>query len=454
MAKVVNLSLARKQAQVRIDVVQYTTAPDIVFIIEDYTPTGRADFYIEKPSGEEIYNHCTIDGNKVIFTPTTQCFAEVGEQKAQLQILDGEKMAVSFPIQLVVAENIIDSSAAESQSEFTELQDAISTIGQYDQRIQDVQDDMAALETQLTDDMAALQTNVTQQLNAAITSVEGDITTLQTDLDALDTRTTSLEEGAFIFRRRLYPTDDLNDVLEHGVYVYYTNEAPQNAPYPNPSIVEVIRVNDGRIIQRVTRYAAKGQSSFRAKNGDTWLAWERYAVGTDVDTLTSNVNTLNSAVQGINERVQYFVPADAALSVRPDGTTVSFTGGSYNLSKEKYGGNGQTDTVTLTGSNYAGCITNSSKSIDFFIPMPKSCAGRSVEANITKLTARYYDGYVNGNANLPASAENVIMYPRENGIGVRVNAANSGTWKLKDGSTTFTNNGIVAVGLDATLYIY
>ena len=130
MAKTVILSLTRKQSQVRLDVVQYTTAPDIVFVIEDYTPTGRADFYIEKPSGEEIYNHCTIDGNKIIFTPTTQCFAEVGEQKAQLQILDGDKMAVSFPIQLVVAENIIDSSAAESQSEFTELQEAISTIGQ------------------------------------------------------------------------------------------------------------------------------------------------------------------------------------------------------------------------------------------------------------------------------------------------------------------------------------
>lgn len=289
MAKTVILSLTRKQSQVRLDVVQYTTAPDIVFIIEDYTPTGRADFYIEKPSGEEIYNHCTIDGNKIIFTPTTQCFAEVGEQKAQLQILDGDKMAVSFPIQLVVAENIIDSSAAESQSEFTELQDAISTIGQYDQRIQDVQDDMAALETQLTDDMAALQTNVTQQLNTAISGVNTQITNINTELDALENNVQNLNDYGFIYRRQLTSADDLNNITTMGTYYYLTDNVPANAYYNNASILEVIWVGSDsyRIIQRLTRFGTGGKSAFRIRGAQAWSDWAEYSTTAELTALSN-----------------------------------------------------------------------------------------------------------------------------------------------------------------------
>lgn len=305
MAKTVILALTRKQSQVRLDVVQYSTAPDIVFVIEDYTPTGRADFYIEKPSGEEIYNHCTIDGNKVIFTPTTQCFAEVGEQKAQLQILDGDKMAVSFPIQLVVAENIIDSSAAESQSEFTELQDAISTIGQYDQRIQDVQDDMAALETQLTDDMAALQTNVTQQLNNAIAGVNTQISNVNTEMDALENRIISLEDYGFIYRRQLTSSDDLNNITTPGVYWYPTESVPQNAPFENAAVVEVFYAGSttNRVIQRATRWAVQGQSKFRSLYGGTWLNWVQYSTAAELTAL-SNVavkKTTSSGATIVNE---------------------------------------------------------------------------------------------------------------------------------------------------------
>ena len=320
----VTLSITNKNVPVRLDVVQYTTAPDIGFVLDDYTPTGRADIYIKKPSGEEIYNHCTIDGNTVIFTPTTQCFAEVGEHKAMLQILDGEKLAVSFKIWFIVEENFIDSSAAERQSEFTELQDAISTIGQYDQRIQDVQDAMTALDTELTEDMADLQTAVTNQLNAAVTE-------LNTEMDGLDGRLTTAENNieqltdyGFIYRRQLTSADDLNNIRTFGTYWFATGNVPSNAYYDNAAIVEVIYVgaDSSRILQRVTRYAASGKSAFRVLNAGTWSDWRELATNTDISSINTNISGLQSDIFRLQAGLDYL----AANTVRQSGGDAGITG--------------------------------------------------------------------------------------------------------------------------------
>lgn len=170
--RVINLAYTRKAAPVIVPVVQYTTAPDVVFVLEDYTPTGAATIYIDKPSGQEIYNHCTIEGNTVRFTPTTQCFAEVGENKAQLQILNDNKLAVSYLITFVVEENIIDSDAIESSDEFTELETAIATIGQYDDRMDQVEQDVADALVTVSDSLAATVTNVDNSLDAALSEID------------------------------------------------------------------------------------------------------------------------------------------------------------------------------------------------------------------------------------------------------------------------------------------
>lgn len=298
----VTLSITNKNVPVRLDVVQYTTAPDIGFVIDDYTPTGRADIYIKKPSGEEIYNHCTIDGNTIIFTPTTQCFAEVGENKAMLQILDGEKLAVSFKIWFIVEENFIDSSAAESQSEFTELQDAISTIGQYDQRIQDVQDAMTALDTELTEDMADLQTAVTNQLNAAVTELNEDMDGLDGRLTTAENNIEQLTDSGFIYRRQLTSADDLNDIKTVGIYWYATGDVPVNAYTDYASVVEVIMsgASNSRIIQRSTRYGPNtGNSAFRTLSTGTWNEWRRYATNTDISSINTSISTLESRTDQI-----------------------------------------------------------------------------------------------------------------------------------------------------------
>lgn len=137
MDKIIHLSLTRKSVPTRIDVVQYATRPNIVFVIDDYSiPEGSTvSLYIKKPDDTEIFNYCEFEDNQVTYTPTTQSFAVLGTSKCQLQIVESDGTAVSFLIYADVTENIIDSSAIESQDEFTALEEALQTVSDYDGRI-------------------------------------------------------------------------------------------------------------------------------------------------------------------------------------------------------------------------------------------------------------------------------------------------------------------------------
>lgn len=147
MSKQITLALTRKTTPTRMDVVQYATAPDIIFNLEDYTPGAgaAARLYIEKPDGTEVYNDCTINGNQITYTPTTQSFAVPGINRCQLEITEASGVAVSFLIFANVTENIIDSSAIESKDEFTALQEALQTVSEFDGRIEYVEENYLPL---------------------------------------------------------------------------------------------------------------------------------------------------------------------------------------------------------------------------------------------------------------------------------------------------------------------
>lgn len=138
MNKIVHLSITRKDVPTVIDVVQYATKPDIIFIIDDYEvkPGTTASLYIEKPDGTKVYNACTVDGNHLIYESTTQSFPLTGVSICQLQLIESEDTAMSFLIIAHVTKNIVDSSAVESQDEFTALEQALQTVSQYDGRIE------------------------------------------------------------------------------------------------------------------------------------------------------------------------------------------------------------------------------------------------------------------------------------------------------------------------------
>lgn len=114
-------------------VIEYTQGSNLLpieFEIMDWTiPTSStAQIYIEKPSGALIFNAATVSGQNIIVQPTTQMTAEIGANKGQLMIVNGDKILQSFVFILKVFESIIDDSAIESTDEFTALEEALSTV--------------------------------------------------------------------------------------------------------------------------------------------------------------------------------------------------------------------------------------------------------------------------------------------------------------------------------------
>lgn len=134
MNKIVSLYLSRRDVPTRMDVVQGSVSPGITFILEDYEPNvgAQAQIFIKKKESE-VFNACTVSGNEVTFNPTTGSFDEVGECQGQLQIISGEKIAVSYRLFIKVEPNIIDGDAIEASDDFSALQEALMQIEDIDE---------------------------------------------------------------------------------------------------------------------------------------------------------------------------------------------------------------------------------------------------------------------------------------------------------------------------------
>ena len=84
--------------------------------------------------------------------------------------------------------------------------------------------------------------------------------------------------------RILTADDDLNDITQNGIYYYYTEDVPLNAPYENASIVEVFGSNSDTTqkVQRVTRYGISGYTSERTLLSNEWLGWVQFVTNADL----------------------------------------------------------------------------------------------------------------------------------------------------------------------------
>lgn len=113
------LFLKQQRDPPRIDVVQYNNLLPICFCVVDYEipQEAIARIFVKKPSGHTVYNDCEISGDIVKITPTTQMFAEVGVNDAQIQIIVGEKCHATFQFTFVVSENLSADNAEESTDE-------------------------------------------------------------------------------------------------------------------------------------------------------------------------------------------------------------------------------------------------------------------------------------------------------------------------------------------------
>lgn len=260
MDKIVHLSLTKKDVPKRIDVVQYATTPSIIFVLDDYTPTGTASLYIQKPDGTKIYNACTISGNQVTYKPTTQSFASLGTNKCQLQIIEPNGTAVSFLIYADVTENIIDSSAIESQDEFTALEEALREVE-------------------------------------------------------------SWESNAFLYKGRLSIGTDLNDFMEQGRWHFGTSDNIVNAPEGVTwGLLEILRNgNTGEIVmQRIT---ANNRMYVRqtTNTGSTWTSWAVFSS----DLQRNQWTTYSATYQGLSIYLKVNATMPTLIRLKISGTTTA-----------------------------------------------------------------------------------------------------------------------------------
>ena len=267
MNRIINLEVTNRTVPVRFDVVQYATEPAITFHVTDWEVSGSAQLYIEKPSGAKIYNQCTIDGQDIIYKPTTQSFAEKGVNKCQLRVVTSTGDLVSFLIFANVTENIIDDSAVESQDEFTALVEALETVSSYDSRITAVESGLSTAQNDIStaqNDISTAQSDIST-LQGDVQGAQGDISSIISDFYYQPGETGTLSG----FVGNGYST------ATSGVYYFYLTppkKIPQNETLTATSCITSIRGPGGRATSNADNLANLGSITVNA-NGQLVLAF-------------------------------------------------------------------------------------------------------------------------------------------------------------------------------------
>lgn len=121
-----NISFGTQTVPEQIPVVQGDTGREIVFILTDFTiPEGAtATYYVQKPSGEAVYNTATISENNIIVPLTAQSIIEVGENDMQVRVILGEDIVTSFRAILMVRP-FLGIGAVESSTEINIFDQAV-----------------------------------------------------------------------------------------------------------------------------------------------------------------------------------------------------------------------------------------------------------------------------------------------------------------------------------------
>lgn len=130
-----------------IDCTQGSNDYEWEFEVKDYKiPSGaEVRIFMKKPSGTEIYNYCTVNGNIIKPDITTQMTAEAGKIPAQFQIVPvpgNPDNAKPFLFWLNVQQSLETSSQIESKDEFEILDNLINearqTIQEANQAIENI----------------------------------------------------------------------------------------------------------------------------------------------------------------------------------------------------------------------------------------------------------------------------------------------------------------------------
>lgn len=153
------ISIASQTVPPIIPAVQGDTGRSILFTLSDFTiPDGAtATYYIQKPSGNAVYNSATISGNTIQCDLTAQALAEALDNFGQVRIFSGGEVVTSFDFILHVAEfrgldaiesttemNIFDQAAEAAAEDFQTEAEAIAA-----EVIESIPEDYSTLSTQV-----------------------------------------------------------------------------------------------------------------------------------------------------------------------------------------------------------------------------------------------------------------------------------------------------------------
>ena len=134
------IEIASQASPQIIPVVQGDTGREILFTLADFTiPTGAtATFYIQKPSGNAVYNTATIDGNTVLVELTAQSIIEIGDNYGQVRISKNSEVVTSFDFILLV-KPFRGIEATESTTEMNIFDQAVAeAMEQIDSSLDDI----------------------------------------------------------------------------------------------------------------------------------------------------------------------------------------------------------------------------------------------------------------------------------------------------------------------------
>ena len=154
--KEIPIYIAQKHNVKQIDVVQFDTGIQLVFIVHDFTiPSGSsATLYVQKPSGEFVFQNdgITITGNKITVNLENQAITEHGKIPYQVSITSGSDVVTTFTGLIMVEKSMKDAGATESKTVIKAFDEAVS------------------------DHVAEFQTKAEQIVQACIATIPADYT--------------------------------------------------------------------------------------------------------------------------------------------------------------------------------------------------------------------------------------------------------------------------------------
>lgn len=289
----VTINLTSQVSPQLIQAVQGDTGRSICFKLADFTiPAGAAaTYYIQKPSGEAIYNSATISGNEITCELTAQSLAELGENPMQVRISADGEIVTSFDAILLVRPfrgigaiesgtemNIFDQAVEQATEQFQEnaeqiVEEVIESIpADYTELTEEVDElnerigNLSNLETEDKTNIVsaineAARSGITDEVKVALLACFEKVAWInghgQDYYDALENAlypsdypkiVATLNNGINVF----YTDDSLSAIKDHITVKYYDEEGSSGVVVPSASYELTGTLTEGPSVLTVT----------------------------------------------------------------------------------------------------------------------------------------------------------------------------------------------------------